>query len=307
METLEIFFNEILSPENENTPSTLIVRKLLEKGVIRCSESPKKYKCKYCLDNGVVLEERISPRERYEFQVAVPCPLCRGKSVGNSEKQDFRRAAREAGIPSVHAGKRLQDFNFGAWGRADASIPELKEAMQDCVEHTDRWSEKGRGLFLWSETKGTGKSFCACTLANELLFRGWSVRFVRSADLLNLATDSSRANRGEVTQLERLKTVPVLFLDDLGEKRSGKDFFMDVLFDLLDYRLGENLITVFTSNFRLRDLPYDSWLLDRLNRVCLSIQFPEISVRTLEAQRELADFRKEIHERQTGKREEAVS
>ena len=307
METQEIFFNEVLSPENEKTPASLIVKNLLERGIIRCSESPKKYKCKYCLDNGVVLEERISPRERYEFQVAVPCPLCRGKYVGNSEKQDFRRAGREAGIPSIYAGKMLSDFNFGAWGCADASIPEIKEVMADFVEHTDLWSGKGRGLFLWSETKGSGKTFCACVLVNELLMKGFKVRFVRCADLLNIATDSSKASRGELTQMERLKNIPVLVLDDLGEKRAGKDFFADVLFEILDYRLTERLVTIITSNFRLRDLPFDSWLLDRLNRVCLSIQFPEISVRTIEARQELADFRKEIHERQSGKRGEAVS
>ncbi len=307
METFEILFNEILSPENEKTPSSLIVKSLLEKGVIRCSESPKKYKCKYCQDNGVILEQRISPAERYEYKVAVPCPLCRGKSVGNSERQDFRRAAREAGIPSIHAGKRLQDFNFGAWGRADASIPEIKESMKDFVENTDLWLKKGRGLYLWSEAKGSGKSFCACILANELLANGYKVRFARCADLLDMATDSSKAGRGEVTQIERLKTVPMLILDDLAENRAGKVYFADVLFKILDYRLSENLVTIITSNFRMRNLPYDSWLLDRLNRVCLSIQFPEISVRTIEAQQELADFRKEIHERQSGKRGEAVS
>lgn len=259
--------------------------------------------CPHC-QNGWITRYQIHPEySKVPTFDCKKCTFCGG--TGRGAEQDGRSImamAKKSGIPSVFSGKLLHDIDWGIWGQQDGNIPEMKETIEDFIENFDSWVKYGKGLYLFSRCKGSGKSFFSAVIANELIRQGVNVRFVRSADLLNLATDSSKANRGEVTAIEKIKSVKLLILDDIGEKRAGKDYFADVLFDLMDYRLTAGLPTIFTSNYRLGDLPFDEWLVSRINSACVSVSFPEVSIRTAQAKKELADFKKAIHERQSRKK-----
>ena len=54
--------------------------------------------------------------------------------------------------------------------------------------------------------------------------------------------------------LERIKKMPILFIDDIGAENMTAWSRDDVLSPILQYRMQESLPTFFTSNFNLKEL-----------------------------------------------------
>lgn len=85
----------------------------------------------------------------------------------------------------------------------------------------------------------------------------------------------------------------LLIVDDLGSEKSG-EWQNQELFHLFDFRMCNGKITIVTSNLPKGELKHDGRIIDRLNRMCLSVQLPEISIRTKKAQSDDAQFVKTI-------------
>ena len=58
--------------------------------------------------------------------------------------------------------------------------------MNHFIDHFSDWSNRGKGLYIFSGTKGTGKTLLSCVIANELMaLYGIRVKFVLISDLIS--------------------------------------------------------------------------------------------------------------------------
>ena len=146
-----------------------------------------------------------------------------------------------------------------------------------------------KGLYIYGST-GCGKTLLACSLLNEIIrFYQSPVRYAKmSRDVLNRLRYSfspSSENYGESAQIQReLSQVPLLVLDDVGSYQESS-WVQEVIYDLVDARYENKLITVFTSNE-----PMSFWMdkaggriYSRLKEMCreICIRGPDYRVEVL--------------------------
>jgi DNA replication protein DnaC len=113
---------------------------------------------------------------------------------------------------------------------------------------------KGYGLLLWG-TNGVGKTACAALVAKEACRFGWTVLFIRVADLLAWETKKELFSVNDAeTVWNRARRVDLLVLDDLGKETldaAGKT--LKELEEFIRERISMKRSTVFTTNLDVRD------------------------------------------------------
>lgn len=223
--------------------------------------------------------------------ISVPLPQIYARLEGTEFAQDYREAAvcpscggylrhksasarSRSYLPDSFRAARLKDFDWGAYP-SDTSI--IKRVVLDFVDGFEAWREHGLGLYLFSETQGSGKTFLASCVAGELMEKyHLSVKFLSVSRLL----DAAQAEReGESRMIGELCDADVAILDDLGQKKTGSAYLDDVLFKVIDQRYQSKRPILVTSNLSVLDLQTDSRTVDRLAAMTQEIKMPEFSVR----------------------------
>lgn len=121
-----------------------------------------------------------------------------------------------------------------------------------------------QSLFLYGDT-GEGKTSFACALTLEMLRRSFIDTACYSeyrplytlydffCALKNTYSKLGPASDTEKTILEKLETVPILIVDDLGIEK-GTEWEMYMLYGLVNNRCRELRTTIYTSNYSLDEL-----------------------------------------------------
>lgn len=203
-------------------------------------------------------------------------------------RMDERRI--RSGIPPEYAYCMGCGVDWGRYGGEDTE-PQ-KKIVNAFVKNFDAFRGEGRGLYLYSQTKGSGKTMIACSVANEILKRqDVPVKFINEADYIELVKAKDDGSR------QRLKSIfeaGLLILDDIGTQDAGRDWVETALFRLVDRRYTNHLPTVFTSNVRIEDLKLDSRITDRIYAVSVPVIMPEVNVRNQIADKHTKEFLKGI-------------
>lgn len=113
--------------------------------------------------------------------------------------------------------------------------------------------------FLLHGKPGNGKTLFACIALNELIFHsgrpgkfiGLSRKFFQT---LRHTFDIDSAIHGQALPiLETLSTVPFLVIDDFGVQRNT-EWELEMLYNLVDARYGDQHITIITTNQNLAQI-----------------------------------------------------
>ena len=114
--------------------------------------------------------------------------------------------------------------------------------------------KSNKGLYITGDL-GVGKTYLCTALANSLVKEGKKVAFVKVSNFFN-EMKSYIGNGSEMVDrnISILKKADYLFLDDIGSEAVSEFVRDDILFRILDYRLENNLITIFTSNLNKEEL-----------------------------------------------------
>lgn len=112
---------------------------------------------------------------------------------------------------------------------------------------------KETGIYLHGSI-GSGKTYLMACLANDYARSGKTVSFIRLGELLSelkgLFDDEEALN----SRLQALRISDLLIIDDIGSENVtnwGRD---DILFNALNHRMENQLLTCFTSNLSLKEL-----------------------------------------------------
>ena len=193
-------------------------------------------------------------------------------------------------MPREYAYCTGKNIDWGKYG--NENITPQKNIVNAFVINFDMFRQEGRGLYFYSDTKGTGKTLIACAVANEILkTHDISVKFINVTDYIELVKAKDDSSR------ERLKSIieaGLLILDDIGAQVENKEWITTALFRLIDRRYTDHLPIIFTSNVRMEDLKTDSRILDRIYAVSVPVIMPEVNVRRQIADKHTKDFLKSI-------------
>ena len=201
----------------------------------------------------------------------------------------FRRS--RSMMPFEYIDKTGDDFKWDLYG-SNAS-EDIKKLVNAFIVNFEKFKKAGKGLYIHSDTRGSGKTMLACCLLNEIVKRyDLSVKFISVLEYLEL-TKKGYASEEDRKERDGILRTSVLVLDDIGAEVS-KDWVSTTLNRLIDFRYSNKLITIVTSNMPVDDLKIDGRIKDRLNAMCIPIHMPEYSVRSQKAKEENTEFLKSV-------------
>lgn len=125
----------------------------------------------------------------------------------------------------------------------------LYTIVKNYVDNFETFYKSNRGLLFWG-TVGTGKSYAAACIANELLNRKTPVVVTSFVKVLQVIQDNTE---NETEFVNRLCAARLLIIDDLGTERNT-DYALEKVYNVIDsrYRTGKPLIL--TTNLNLQDM-----------------------------------------------------
>lgn len=199
-----------------------------------------------------------------------------------------RRRTRSL-IPPEYVYKVVSDFK---WSKYNENTEAQKKIANSFVTCFADYRKEGRGLFISSKTKGSGKTMLACCLANEVMKRyDTSIKFITVPEYIELVTERTEAAK-ECRKM--LKECGVLILDDIGMESEKQDWITNAVFRLVDFRDKNVLPTIYTSNYEMDKLPGDARIVDRIIGHSVPIKMPEFSVRRTQAVEKTGAFLKQV-------------
>ncbi len=212
---------------------------------------------------------RDVPIDHPDFGRAFPC-ACQHENLA------AQRAARLRALSNldVVADKTFDSFIVDRPNLDERELSSLHSAYGQAVA----FAEDPQGWLFLQGTYGSGKTHLAIAIANYRLDLGDPVLFMTAPDLLDhLRATFSPAAPVEYDELfERIRTIPLLILDDLGTE-SATPWAQEKLYQLLNHRYLHRLPTVITTNSDLNriDPRIRSRLVDKTLTYSVSMSVPD--------------------------------
>jgi len=154
-------------------------------------------------------------------------------------------------INALYIPKRIFDASLEDMDLIGESRKTIHQYILKYLKHDHRKSFM-KSLYISGEY-GAGKTYILAALANELAQLNYHVIFAYYPDLVRELKSS--IGQGDLEEkINQLKSVDMLFLDDLGGEYFSKFIRDEVLGSILQHRLLDNKATFFSSNFPTKEL-----------------------------------------------------
>lgn len=174
-------------------------------------------------------------------------------------------------------GARFETF------QKESENQKVYDLAEKYVQRFDEMYQNRQGILFWG-TAGTGKSFTAACIANELLSRMEPVVMTSFVKILQNIQNKPEEEKAFMSVLNNVKLV---IIDDLGTERNT-DYALEKVYNIIDsrYRTGKPLIL--TTNMTVRemqettDIRYKR-IYDRIFEMCYPVRMSGRSWREREA------------------------
>lgn len=162
-------------------------------------------------------------------------------------QEDLRNRIRSVYMPKDIKEARFEEFEVTHTRRE--AYERALQFVEDYVQNPDTFH---KGLYL-NGAFGVGKTYLLGAIAHELSTFGYPSTLVHYP---TFATEMRSSVGAQTTgdKLETYKRTPILMLDDIGAEYPTDWIRDDILGVVLQYRMQNELPTLFSSNFNLRQL-----------------------------------------------------
>ena len=196
------------------------------------------------------------PTERYGPRDPDACPLglCDGGGFLIDEETNTASdcrcragqiARRRAATLEGRVPKRYRGASFDR--PPVLGMPEpVVSAVRAYVRNLNERMEEGRGMWLVGDV-GTGKTTLAMIVSNAALAAGFTVAIYSLPRLLNLIRDEIDTDNSLLDLLDRLSSVDLLHVDDLGAQHTTP-WRLEQLYSIVDARYQAGRPIVATTN-----------------------------------------------------------
>ena len=110
-----------------------------------------------------------------------------------------------------------------------------------------------KGIYL-NGNFGCGKTYLLSAMLNELAKKGHKIAMVYYPEFLRTLKESFNSTDEYKNKFNYIKKVEILLLDDIGAETVTEWSRDEILGTILQYRMEENLPTLFTSNLTMKEL-----------------------------------------------------
>lgn len=122
------------------------------------------------------------------------------------------------------------------------------------------------GLFIAGDF-GVGKTYLSIAFINTMAKTGHRCSFVKTGQFVNMMRSLLITDKNDYEDLlDRIKKTEYLVFDDFGTETLTSYSRDDLLFTILDYRMENKLLTLFTSNLTMNAL-YENLKYDKQRNV----------------------------------------
>ena len=246
---------------------------------------------RYCAKCGTAKETRVMYQGK---MTKVPCTCqCREAEYkaaeerrAHAEEMDALAKLRNASLMN----SKYADANWDNYIQRPENLRAYRISRNYCDRFVDELYAKGQGLLFYG-TVGTGKSYTAACIANDLLARGVSVIMTSFVKLLQ---DGVGGGETESESLSRLNRAKLLIIDDLGAERNT-EYALEKVYNIIDGRCREAKPLILTTNLTMRDITEAvdirlRRIYDRILECCYPIQLAGQSFRLQEAAKRQRDM-----------------
>lgn len=228
----------------------------------------------------------FDPKKKVRVKMPVSC-RCRAERRYQEEQmlqQDKDMRAMETLKRQSLMDERLRDVSFDSFRKTNDNAYNLKLCLR-YANHFDEMLAKNQGLLFYGGV-GTGKTFAAACIANQLLNQRIPVIMTSFVKLLESMQGFSEDDSALIARLNRAK---LLIIDDLGAERST-DYALEKVYDIVDSRYRAKLPIILTTNLSMTELKESTdirytRIYDRIFEMCYPMQFKGQSWRKVEAAR----------------------
>lgn len=165
-------------------------------------------------------------------------------------QNELKRQIDSIGLPKSLRNARIEEYDIQ--GREKP----LKAALEFINECTRYFIQEGssfpKGLYL-SGSLGVGKSYLLAAVAIKLVQKQISVRYYHfptfSGEMMNSIGENQTSKL-----IDKVKNTPVVIFDDIGSTQITPWLRDNVLGVILEYRMANELPTLFSSNLSIDEL-----------------------------------------------------
>lgn len=157
------------------------------------------------------------------------------------DRMQYLDSMRRTGFPDAE----MREWTFA---KSDHTDQRNENIARKYVANFDAMREQGTGLLLCGQV-GTGKSFLAAAIANELISQGTPCLMTNFSRIISRVSEKFG---GDQKYLDNLNRFDLLIIDDLGAERDS-DFTWEKVMNVIDARYRAGLPIIITTNLGPKD------------------------------------------------------
>lgn len=181
------------------------------------------------------------------------------------DRMQYLDSMRRTGFPDAE----MREWTFD---KADHADQKIENVARKYAANFNAMREQGTGLLLCGQV-GTGKSFLAAAIANELISQGTPCLMTNFSRIISRISEKFG---GDQKYLDNLNRFDLLVIDDLGAERDS-EFTWEKVMNVIDARYRTGLPLIVTTNLSMKELsdPSDirrQRVFSRLREMCIFLE-----------------------------------
>nr|UVX89553.1 MAG: DnaA protein [Bacteriophage sp.] len=230
-----------------------------EDGLLMCGKCHTKKECVLTKSDGTTKT----------VHCACDCSVAQNaKEAEEKRKRDrmqYLDSMRRTGFPDAE----MREWTFA---KSDHANQKIENVARKYAANFDVMRKQGTGLLLCGQV-GTGKSFLAAAIANELINQGTPCLMTNFSRIISRISEKFG---GDQKYLDDLNRFDLLIIDDLGAERDS-EFTWEKVMDVIDARYRAGLPLIITTNLSMRQLSDQSdirrqRIYSRLREMCVFLE-----------------------------------